>query len=161
MKVTEFRGDGFRSLKQIVIQPGEGINVIYGQNAQGKTNLIEAIWLFSGARSFRSSKESKLIGFDCQRAELSLEFDDTQRIQKANMVFGAKNKYFLNRVELKSPTEYAGNFLCVCFLPIFRLSKVLHLYGGNFWTARSAKSGRITTITCTNMKRYYTSGIAF
>ena len=117
MKVTEFRGDGFRNLKQIVIQPGEGINVIYGQNAQGKTNLIEAIWLFSGARSFRSSKESKLIGFDCQRAELSLEFDDTQRIQKANMVFGAKNKYFLNRVELKSPTEYAGNFLCVVFSP--------------------------------------------
>lgn len=117
MKVTEFRGDGFRNLKQVVLQPGDGINIIYGQNAQGKTNLIEAIWLFSGARSFRSAKESKLIGFDCQRAELSLEFDDTQRIQKANMVFGAKNKYFLNRVELKSPTEYAGNFLCVVFSP--------------------------------------------
>ncbi len=55
------------------------------EKPQGKTNLIEAIWLFSGARSFRSSKESKLIGFDCQRAELSLEFDDTQRIQKANI----------------------------------------------------------------------------
>ena len=56
MKVTEFRGDGFRNLKQIVIQPGEGINVIYGQNAQGKTNLIEAIWLFSALGAFGAPK---------------------------------------------------------------------------------------------------------
>ena len=39
------------------------VNVIYGNNAQGKTNLLEAIWLFSGGHSFRGSKDTELINF--------------------------------------------------------------------------------------------------
>lgn len=117
MRIVKFSADCFRNLKKIEIYPNEEMNIIYGRNAQGKTNLIEAIWLFSGAKSFRITKESKMICFGASRAELSIEFDDRKRIQKGNIVLGEKNKFFLNRVELSSQSEYSGNFLCTVFSP--------------------------------------------
>lgn len=117
MKIVKFSADLFRNLKNIEIYPNEGMNIIFGQNAQGKTNLIEAIWLFSGAKSFRNNKESKMICFGSKRAELSIEFDDRKRIQKGNIVLGEKNKFFLNRVELTSQSDFNGNFHCIVFSP--------------------------------------------
>ena len=39
----------------------DGVNLIYGKNAQGKTNITEAVWMFTGARSFRGSKDIDLV----------------------------------------------------------------------------------------------------
>ncbi len=54
----------FRNLRETVWQPGPGINVIWGENAQGKTNLLEALWLFTG-----SKKLSRGQGSGIDRAE--------------------------------------------------------------------------------------------
>lgn len=117
MKITEFRADHFRNLKQISLCPDPGINLIYGQNAQGKTNLIEAVWLFSGQKSFRGNKDSRMIAFDAKQADLSLSFDDGERVQHAKITLADKNTCSLNRVELKSLSELAGSFQCVVFSP--------------------------------------------
>ena len=61
MKVTRLDLSGFRNLKDVEFFPDEGINVIYGENGQGKTNIIEAIWLFTGFKSFRTRKNSEII----------------------------------------------------------------------------------------------------
>ena len=53
MKVTGLECVDFRNIRNLGIEPCEGVNVIYGDNAQGKTNLLESIWLFTGCRSFR------------------------------------------------------------------------------------------------------------
>ena len=53
MKLIECLIDGYKNLKQVEIYPCGGINVVYGANAQGKTNLIEAISLFSGRDRLR------------------------------------------------------------------------------------------------------------
>ena len=53
----------FRNMGRLELTPCQGINVIYGDNAQGKTNLAEAIWLFTGAKSFRGSKEKEMVQF--------------------------------------------------------------------------------------------------
>ena len=48
MEVLSLATERFRNLSDTVIEFGPRINVLFGDNAQGKTNLIEAIWLFSG-----------------------------------------------------------------------------------------------------------------
>jgi oligopeptide/dipeptide ABC transporter ATP-binding protein len=58
MRLKSLKLNNFRNYKESEINFFEGINVFYGENAQGKTNILEAIWLFTGAKSFRSSKDN-------------------------------------------------------------------------------------------------------
>ena len=60
MNVTRLAFEQFRNLKDGEIFPCDSINVIYGSNAQGKTNLLEAVWLFTGGHSFRGTKDGEL-----------------------------------------------------------------------------------------------------
>ncbi len=107
----------YRNIKDITINPCENINVIYGNNAQGKTNIIESIWLFTGNQSFRNSKMSELINFDSKIAKLDICFEDRQRQQNAVMKISKKREYYLNRVPLKNNKEIAGKFYCIVFSP--------------------------------------------
>lgn len=56
MYVTQHNAKDFRNLENAVILPDRSINIIFGENGQGKTNLIESIWLFTGCHSFRTRK---------------------------------------------------------------------------------------------------------
>lgn len=51
---------------------GPRINVLFGDNAQGKTNLIEAIWLFSGGQKLSGSKDNEMIAFGAETTSLTL-----------------------------------------------------------------------------------------
>ena len=98
--------------------PGENINIIYGDNAQGKTNLIEAIWLFTGGRSFRSAKDAELIKFGSDFAKLDMEFFSCGRNQTASIVIeGKRRRVTLNKVEKKSAASLVGSFCAVVFSP--------------------------------------------
>ena len=50
MKVNRLGFRDYRNLKENELIPGPQVNVICGDNAQGKTNLLEAVWLFTGGR---------------------------------------------------------------------------------------------------------------
>lgn len=118
MKLTHIQVDGFRNLQEIDFLPSPHINVIFGENAQGKTNLIESIWMFTGQKSFRMNRESEVIGFDRERADLQIEFEDQERKQKAKIRLSKKkNDFFLNRVPQKSARGYSGHFYAVIFTP--------------------------------------------
>ena len=58
MKINCFSCRNFRNLQNIEISSFDEMNVICGENAQGKTNLLEGIWLFTGIKSFRGAKDS-------------------------------------------------------------------------------------------------------
>ncbi len=120
MIITEFTADGFKNLKNILISPAEGVNVIHGENAQGKTNLIEAIWLLSGARSFRGSKERDMIAFDREFARLGLKLRDSCREQEIEAVI-TKNprerRITLNGVKQRYLSGLFGALKCVVFTP--------------------------------------------
>ena len=64
MKITDIIINGFKNLKNVNITLNPDINIFYGNNAQGKTNIIEAIWLLSGSKSFRGTKEKDLISYN-------------------------------------------------------------------------------------------------
>lgn len=120
MTITDFSADGFKNLKSVSITPAEGINIISGENAQGKTNLIEAIWILSGARSFRGTKEKDAIGFTEDYARLSLQLNDSMRSQEITAVLSRspkERKITLNGVKQRYLTNLFGVLKCVVFTP--------------------------------------------
>jgi len=118
MRVRRLRCEGFRNLRELDFYPGESVNIIHGENVQGKTNLLEAIWLFCGAKSFRAYKESELIDFDREKLRLELDFVSEEREQTAAIEVHKEGKAaFLNEVRLDRIAELSGMFRAVIFTP--------------------------------------------
>lgn len=118
--VTELKTDGFRNLSPTVYNPVSNFNIITGKNAQGKTNLIEAIWLMTGCRSFRGSKERELVAFDKNYAEINLSFRNCEREQNILFRIGKntkEKKIFLNGVQCKGGKNLFEQFQSIAFLP--------------------------------------------
>ena len=69
MVVTRLGCQNFRNLRDGELFPCPGVNVIYGGNAQGKTNLLEGLWLFTGGHSFRGAKDVELPRLDTATGE--------------------------------------------------------------------------------------------
>ncbi|MCI8405450.1 MAG: DNA replication/repair protein RecF [Oscillospiraceae bacterium] len=120
MKLNQLSLTDYRNIRELSLFPCGEINVVYGDNAQGKTNLIEALWLFTGNPSFRGAKTGELIRFGAEDTRLSVRFEDARREQLASLCFSAKGnrrKILLNGVELKTTGELNGNFYGVVFSP--------------------------------------------
>ncbi len=63
MYINKIKLKNFRNYTQQEIEFNKNINIIYGDNAQGKTNILESIFLSSFGKSFRTNKEKELIKF--------------------------------------------------------------------------------------------------
>lgn len=99
------------------IIPCDTVNVIYGDNGQGKTNLLESIWMLTGNPSFRGAKMGDLISFSEEQAQVHAAFADREREQKIQMKLGTKKSTALNQVPLKKRSDLAGVFYAVVFSP--------------------------------------------
>lgn len=98
--------------------PDQGVNVIYGDNAQGKTNLLEIIWLFTGNKSFRGAKDVDFINFEKSFSEISLDFFSKGRKQNAAIKFSTQGRQIcLNSVRKQSISSLLGNLCAVVFYP--------------------------------------------
>lgn len=118
MIIRNLTTEGFRNLKPTALQPDALVNIFYGQNAQGKTNLLEAIWLFTGARSFRKAKDNELISLQTKQTRLELSFNADKREQQAVLsIQENKRSAQLNGVSLQSSSGLAGAFCAVIFSP--------------------------------------------
>ena len=120
MIITHIKADGFRNLREIDFTPEPGTNIIFGENAQGKTNLMEAVWIATGEKSFRGAKEKDLIAFDSDKAEIEVGFRDSVREQVISITLSKnprEKRILLNGVKLKSMSELLGKLLCVVFTP--------------------------------------------
>lgn len=117
MNVTRLSINQFRNISDVFCEPASGVNVIYGENGQGKTNLLESIWLFTGSRSFRGSTVSEFVPFGGSRITLSIEFCDLQRKNEAKICLGDKKEILQNGVSLESISALSGAFCCVVFSP--------------------------------------------
>ncbi len=118
MNITSLGFEGFRNLCDGEITPCRGVNVIYGKNAQGKTNLVECIWLLSGNRSFRGARDSELVGFGRDAAKIKAEFFSEGRIQTSEIsLIRGKKGAFLNGVKQRSSAALLGHLCAVVFSP--------------------------------------------
>ena len=116
MRLRQLKIENFRNLAAVELAPAEGVNVIYGENAQGKTNLIEAIYLLTGQKSFRAARESDYLRFGSGVARIEAVFTCQNREKTAALAFGSKKLAWLSGVEC-APSELTGEFLAVVFSP--------------------------------------------
>jgi DNA replication and repair protein RecF len=117
MIVRSLKVCGFRNLKDAVFTPCSNINILFGSNAQGKTNIIEALWLFTGSKSFRGSKDVELITIGKQKGVIELEFESSVRTQFIKIELDGSRHALLNENKLESPSKLAGEFCSVIFSP--------------------------------------------
>ena len=73
MNLEKIALNGFRNYDWETAEFSPGTNVIFGANAQGKTNLLEAVYLLAMGRSFRTRFDRELVGFGYDSAELLAE----------------------------------------------------------------------------------------
>lgn len=118
MKIECLELINFRNYNNFQIKPKNGINLIIGKNAIGKTNLLEAIYLIIVGKSFRTVKNNELIklGYNSSNIRARIEsdgyYDDLEIVLNLNQ----KNEYLLNS-ESMSLKNYTGDFSCVIFSP--------------------------------------------
>ncbi len=117
MKVKNLKLDNFRNISNLFLEFDNEINVICGENAQGKTNIIEALWLFSGAKSFRSTKDTSFIKFGENKAKIKSNFEFLGVENSAEIIFGDAKTAFLNEKKLSNTSSLAGAFNAVVFSP--------------------------------------------
>lgn len=121
MIINSITADGYKNLENVCIELDPKMNIICGENAQGKTNLIEAVWLCSGCRSFRGTREKDFIGFTKDAAKVGIIFSDNERQQEIS--FSVKKDSIkektvnLNGVKLPLLSKLFGSFRCVVFTP--------------------------------------------
>ena len=121
MRLARVVLEQFRNYEQLVHEPAAGLNVFVGANAQGKTNLLEAICLLATGKSFRARREAELIRHGSERARA----EGTARIRAGEVTLqciveatasGARKRYERNGL----PVRYAGflgNLRVVRFIP--------------------------------------------
>ena len=109
----------FRNYQEQTLEFGEGINILFGDNAQGKTNVLEAVYLFSMGKANRAHRDSELIRHGQEQAALTLEFFDGERELTAQMqLFKNRRKQVaLNEVPIRKNSELVGRFRVVYFGP--------------------------------------------
>lgn len=111
----------FRNAECETVTFDSGINVLHGENAQGKTNLLEAIYYVSLGKSFRGSKDAEIIRFGEEYAAISLDFIAQGREQNVTMRFSdnARQKKTVthNGVKITKLSELVGEFRAVLFSP--------------------------------------------
>ncbi len=119
MRITEEKIRDFRNIREAVFRPSAGVNVICGENGQGKTNLIESIFLLTGAKSFRHAKDKELIRKDSEGfSVIESTFFAGEREQQVRLTISEKGRMAsLNRGAERKASELAGEICCVVFSP--------------------------------------------
>ena len=119
MTVNELYLDGFRNYSGVAARFDDGVNVIAGRNAQGKTNLIEAIYYLAAGRSFRPAGDKDLIAFSSEGAciRASIVSGGREQALEARFFRGRRRELYANGVKLKKASELTGRLSAVMFGP--------------------------------------------
>ena len=120
MRLNELYLNGFRNYEETTVEFVPGVNLLVGDNANGKTNLLEAIGYLSTGRAFRTRREQELIRFGAEFADLAAELTSQEREQtlRAVLFFDRRpRRLFLNGVKQKTAAGIAGVLSSVLFCP--------------------------------------------
>lgn len=121
MKCNSIAFSSFRNIESESCSFSDGVNVLWGKNAQGKSNILEGIYFFARGRSFRGAKEKEMIRFQDSAARLQLEFSrDGEHYPvtlSASLPSDGRKTLFRNGAKLSGSKEMIGNFRAVLFCP--------------------------------------------
>ena len=117
MYINRIKLKNFRNYEEQEIELEPNINIFYGDNAQGKTNIIESIFLCAIGKSYRTSKDKELIKFDKDYTSVNIEFEKSDRSGKIKIDIGNKKEIYVNGIKIKKLSELLGNLNIVIFTP--------------------------------------------
>jgi DNA replication and repair protein RecF len=118
MKVKELRLANFRNLTSVSIDLDSSLNFFLGKNGQGKTNLLEALYLLGNVRSFRQAKNRDLCMFEREGGFVEATIEDELGPQKIKQVLTTKKReFFLNNTLCSRASDIIGQFVFVTFTP--------------------------------------------
>lgn len=117
MWIKKLKIQNFRNYEKEEIELSENINVFFGENAQGKTNIIESIFLCSMGKSFRAKKDKEMIKLDEQYSMIEVEYEKSDRDGKIRIELNKKKSIYLNGIKIKKLSELLGNINTVIFTP--------------------------------------------
>lgn len=109
----------YRNYKNLAILLGENVNVFMGDNAQGKTNVLEAIYYCAFAKSHRTNKDKELINVNEENAFIRLELAKNRRDKRIdiNILKDGKKAISINSIKVSKISELVGTFNVVMFSP--------------------------------------------
>ena len=111
MLITELELQNFRNYETQKIEFNNSINVFYGDNAQGKTNIIESIFVSAFGKSFRTSKEKELIKYNKNFLNINLKYQKKDRDGSIKIQIADKKSILVNGVKIKKLSELLGNMM--------------------------------------------------
>ena len=117
MFIEEIKLKNFRNYIEQEIKLNNGINLFYGNNAQGKTNIIESIFLCSMGKSFRARRDKEIINFNKNETQIEIKYTKKDREGKIKYIIGENKNIFINNIQIKKMSEILGNINIVLFSP--------------------------------------------
>lgn len=119
MLVKSLSLQNFRNIPSLALEPAEGINVIYGENAQGKTNILESLSYLSLISSFRASRDRELIriGEASATVNATIFVEERERCITIKIPAAGRREVTVNRVRAAKKADAAGILKCVLFCP--------------------------------------------
>ena len=119
MYIKKIQMLNYRNYKSLNIDLGKNVNVFMGDNAQGKTNILEAIYYCAFAKSHRTSKDKELINWNEDKAYISVLVgkDRLDKTIDINILKDGKKAIRINKIKASKIGELFGNFNVVMFSP--------------------------------------------
>ena len=119
MRINSIIIENFRNYKNLELDFDESRNIIVGENAQGKTNLIEAIYLTAFAKSFRTNNSADLISFGESSARVSTYVNSEDIDKNINIVIRSDGKKMIKKdgKVIRKTTELLNNVVVIIFSP--------------------------------------------
>ena len=119
MKIKALRLENFRNFEDTTLSFNDGINILAGNNAQGKTNCIEAIYFCTCLKSYRVKREEQLIRFGKEEAAITLDFEVEGSAEQLQILFkkDRPKEYRYNGLVVGRLRDLLGSFQSVIFTP--------------------------------------------
>ena len=118
MIIKKLYANGFRNIEKADIEFSSGANILVGENAEGKTNAVEAIYIFARGKSFRHRDDKELVGFGKEGFRIGIEYTDKNGNNSLEYsFFGRERRRIKNGYKLAKLTEMLGSFRAVLFFP--------------------------------------------
>ncbi len=119
MHIKKIKIENFRNYHEEEVQFHEKVNLIVGDNAQGKTNLLESIYVSSLGRSFRTTKEKEMIRFNQPFTRILATYITEDQEKKVDIGFSkeGKKEIKVNNIKVEKMTEMLNHFYVVVFSP--------------------------------------------
>lgn len=118
MIIKSFRAQNFRNIEKCSLEFDSSVNLLLGENAQGKTNAVEGIYLFARGKSFRRGDEKDLVRFGAEGFNLYIEYEDKNGKNTLEYAaFGKERRRKKNGYKISKASEMVGNFKAVLFSP--------------------------------------------